>query len=113
MRNAEHPGRRCRKSTATVPADVSGELLVARLARPSRIPGGSLGRGGAMIARSAAARVLAVGALAVLVAVGAATPASAADFILYSQNLLRFGHGSKTATKCTELANKIGAVDVI
>lgn len=40
------------------------------------------------------------------------TQAVAADFILYSQNLLRFGHGSKTATKCTALASRLASVDI-
>lgn len=40
-------------------------------------------------------------------------PAWSADFVLLSQNLLRFGQGSKTAQKCQALENKAADVDII
>lgn len=40
-------------------------------------------------------------------------PARAADFVLYSQNLLRFGQGSRTATKCTAMTNAALGADII
>jgi endonuclease/exonuclease/phosphatase family metal-dependent hydrolase len=55
---------------------------------------------------------LAAGALAMAVAFSAA-PAGAVDFIIYSQNLLRFGHGSRTGTQCTELATQMAQADII
>lgn len=56
----------------------------------------------------------AVGGL-VLVAVLAfsAAAASAQDLIIYSQNLLRFGHGSRTATQCAAVGAHIPDVDII
>jgi hypothetical protein len=40
-------------------------------------------------------------------------PAWGADFVLYSQNLLRFGQGSKTATKCSAMATEAAIADII
>jgi hypothetical protein len=51
-------------------------------------------------------------ALAFVTIAAIATPASAYDFIIYTQNLLRFGHGSKNANKCTYIDTQMGNVDV-
>ena len=53
----------------------------------------------------------AIVALAALVLTAA--PARAQDFKIYSQNLLRFGHGSRTATQCSEVGAHIPTVDII
>ena len=42
-----------------------------------------------------------------------AAPARAQDLIIYSQNLLRFGHGSRTATQCAAVGAHIPDVDII
>jgi endonuclease/exonuclease/phosphatase family metal-dependent hydrolase len=42
-----------------------------------------------------------------------AAQACAQDFKIYSQNLLRFGHGRRTDTQCTEVGAHIPTVDII
>jgi len=42
-----------------------------------------------------------------------AAPVHAEDFILYSQNILRFGHGSRTATQCTAIGNYLPNIDIM
>jgi hypothetical protein len=61
--------------------------------------------------RSIASRI--AGALAGIAVLLGAVPASAADFILYSQNILRFGHGKRTATQCAAIGSHILTVDII
>jgi hypothetical protein len=53
------------------------------------------------------------GLVLVAVLVFSAAAASAQDFRIYSQNLLRFGHGSRTATQCAEVGAHIPTVDII
>ncbi|MEJ0024803.1 MAG: hypothetical protein WDN01_02145 [Rhizomicrobium sp.] len=48
-----------------------------------------------------------------LSSLAAGAPACAADFVLYTQNLLRFGHGSRTANKCQAMENASASVDII
>ena len=51
-------------------------------------------------------------ALVILLSASIPTPVFAIDFIIYSQNLLRFGHGDKTANKCKELNIQMAVVDI-
>jgi endonuclease/exonuclease/phosphatase family metal-dependent hydrolase len=67
-----------------------------------------------------AIRTLTVVFLASLLGATFLLPATAQDFLLYSQNLLRFGHGKRLISKklrsehqCERLTQRVGQVDII